>query len=106
MGEVMADDRLSAMLLEHEIRGFLHAEADLLDDRRFPEWLDLLAEDVRYWMPITRNVRHDQSALEYTREQQDSCCSMRARRRCASAYSNSRPASTGRRSRGLAPRIC
>jgi 3-phenylpropionate/cinnamic acid dioxygenase small subunit len=73
MGEVMADDRLSAMLLEHEIRGFLHAEADLLDDRRFAEWLDLLAEDVRYWMPITRNVRHDQSALEYTREQQDSC---------------------------------
>lgn len=31
-----------------EIQQFLHLEADLLDDRRYDEWLDLLHEDIRY----------------------------------------------------------
>jgi benzoate/toluate 1,2-dioxygenase beta subunit len=29
----------------------LYREARLLDDRRFTEWLDLMAEDVLYWVP-------------------------------------------------------
>ena len=32
-------------------------EADLLDQRMFREWLDLLAEDLVYFMPIRRNVK-------------------------------------------------
>jgi 3-phenylpropionate/cinnamic acid dioxygenase small subunit len=62
---------LEALLLHREIEEFLYAEADLLDARRFEDWLALLTEDVRYWMPLARNVRYDQSALEYTREQHD-----------------------------------
>jgi 3-phenylpropionate/cinnamic acid dioxygenase small subunit len=33
---------------------FVYREARLLDEKRFDEWYGLLAEDVRYWMPLTR----------------------------------------------------
>jgi 3-phenylpropionate/cinnamic acid dioxygenase small subunit len=42
--------------LRHAIEDFLFLEADLLDDRRLREWLELLADDVHYWMPIRRNL--------------------------------------------------
>lgn len=35
-----------------EICQFLYYEAELLDDRRFEEWLGLLTEDVKYRMPV------------------------------------------------------
>jgi len=38
-----------------EVEQFLYREARLLDERRFHEWLDLLAEDIRYWMPVRSN---------------------------------------------------
>jgi biphenyl 2,3-dioxygenase beta subunit len=41
--------------LRHKIEDFLYLEADLLDDRKLREWLDLLTDDVRYWMPIRHN---------------------------------------------------
>lgn len=59
---------LDALLLQAEVERFFAVEAELLDERRFDEWLDLLHEDIRYWMPIARNVRFDQPELEYTRE--------------------------------------
>lgn len=49
--------------LKQEIEDFLYQEADLLDGRKFREWLDLLAEDLVYFMPIRRNVKfgeHDE----------------------------------------------
>ncbi|MGH7035626.1 MAG: aromatic-ring-hydroxylating dioxygenase subunit beta [Stellaceae bacterium] len=58
---------LDALLLQAEVERFLSAEAELLDERRFEEWLDLLHDDIRYWMPIARNVRFNQPELEYTR---------------------------------------
>src|SRR5438132_12056679 len=33
-----------------EVEQFLYREARLLDERRFHEWLELLTDDVRYWM--------------------------------------------------------
>ena len=33
-----------------EVEQFLYREARLLDERRFHEWLDLLTDDVHYWM--------------------------------------------------------
>jgi 3-phenylpropionate/cinnamic acid dioxygenase small subunit len=59
---------LDALLLQADIERFFSAEAELLDERRFDEWLNLLHEDLRYWMPIARNVRFDRPELEYTRE--------------------------------------
>ena len=45
-----------------DIENFLYAEAELLDERRFTEWLDLLAEDLTYFMPIQRNVKFGDEA--------------------------------------------
>ena len=58
---------LDAILLKGEVERLFCVEAQLLDERRFDEWLDLLHEDVRYWMPIARNVRFDRPEDEYTR---------------------------------------
>lgn len=60
------------LALHHEIEQFLLAEADLLDERRFIEWLDLFTDDVRYFMPIVSNVKHGDEAREYSREKEDS----------------------------------
>ena len=62
---------LDYLLLEREIEEFLYDEAELLDTRQFEAWLDLLTEDIRYWMPMRRNVRFDDQERENTREQQD-----------------------------------
>jgi 3-phenylpropionate/cinnamic acid dioxygenase small subunit len=34
-----------------EVEQFLYREARLLDERRFHAWLEILTDDVRYWMP-------------------------------------------------------
>lgn len=49
-------ETLSATSLREEIEEFFYLEADLLDTRRFRDWLDLLADDLRYEVPIRRNV--------------------------------------------------
>jgi len=48
--------------MKADIEDFLYAEADLLDDRRFTDWLELLTDDVSYFMPIRRNVKFGQHA--------------------------------------------
>jgi 3-phenylpropionate/cinnamic acid dioxygenase small subunit len=69
----MADQReaMAQLLLEREVANFLYHEAEVLDERRYEEWLDLLADDVRYWMPIRRNVKLGELEREFTREGQD-----------------------------------
>lgn len=67
----MADADLLRMLLQHEVEQFLFAEAECLDERRFEDWLDLLTDDVRYWMPIARNVEHVALGNEFTHEQEE-----------------------------------
>ena len=42
--------------LRHQIEDFYFLEAELLDDRKLREWLALLTDDVRYWMPIRHNT--------------------------------------------------
>ena len=46
-----------------EVEQFLYREARLLDNRRFHEWLTLLTDDVRYWMPVraTRYPAHSKA---------------------------------------------
>jgi 3-phenylpropionate/cinnamic acid dioxygenase small subunit len=67
----VGEAQLMQLLLQREVEALYTIEAELLDDRRFTEWLDLLADDVRYWMPIARNVAFDRPADEYTRERTD-----------------------------------
>jgi 3-phenylpropionate/cinnamic acid dioxygenase small subunit len=59
---------LARLLLHREIEAFLFAEAELLDARRYEAWLDLFTDDARYWMPLRRNVPHDEPEREFTRE--------------------------------------
>ena len=55
--------------LREEIEDFLYLESDLLDQRRFREWLDLLAEDLVYFMPMRRNVKFGQHVeMENTKQ--------------------------------------
>jgi 3-phenylpropionate/cinnamic acid dioxygenase small subunit len=49
-------------LLKGQIEEFLFDEAAMLDERRFTEWLDLLSDDLHYFMPLRRNVRYGQHA--------------------------------------------
>lgn len=46
--------------LKTDVEDFYYTEADLIDDRRFKDWLDLFAEDLVYFMPIRRNVKFGQ----------------------------------------------
>ena len=63
--------QLARLLLKQEIEDFLYQEAELLDERRYEEWLDLLCEDIRYYMPMRRNVKFGELDREFTREGQD-----------------------------------
>lgn len=49
-------DPAAHLVLMREIEDFLYLEADVLDDRDFERWLDFFADDVRYWMPIRKNL--------------------------------------------------
>ncbi|MGI9556539.1 MAG: aromatic-ring-hydroxylating dioxygenase subunit beta [Solirubrobacterales bacterium] len=59
-----------------EVRAFLDREAELIDDRRFAEWLELVDEDFTYRMPVPftpdnpTTPAHDDSAfvIDETRE--------------------------------------
>ena len=58
---------LARLLLKEEIEQFLYREAELLDERRYEEWLALFTEDAQYFMPMRRNVPHDEPEREFTR---------------------------------------
>ena len=59
---------LTRLLLKQEVEDFLYQEAELLDERRYEEWLELFTEDARYFMPMRRNVPADELEREFTRE--------------------------------------
>jgi 3-phenylpropionate/cinnamic acid dioxygenase small subunit len=46
-------ETLSPTELQHEIEQFLYREAELLDDRRFADWVDLFSDDCFYRMKTT-----------------------------------------------------
>lgn len=46
--------------LRQEVESFLYEEAELLDNREFSDWLDLLHEDIHYFMPMRHNVKFGQ----------------------------------------------
>src|SRR5437764_544623 len=66
-----SDEQITRLLLKQELEEFLYREADLLDERRYEDWLALIAEDVRYWMPMRRNVKVGEPEREFTRAGQD-----------------------------------
>jgi 3-phenylpropionate/cinnamic acid dioxygenase small subunit len=60
-------EALTRLLVKEEIEAFLYREAELLDERRYEEWLDLFTDDCHYFMPMRKNVPHDAPEREFTR---------------------------------------
>lgn len=56
------------LLLRLEVEEFFYREADLLDQRKFDDWVQLFTDDARYWMPLRRNVPSEELELENTAE--------------------------------------
>ncbi|MDE2837597.1 MAG: 3-phenylpropionate/cinnamic acid dioxygenase subunit beta [Chloroflexota bacterium] len=67
----MSSAVMESIVLKHEIEELFSLEAELLDSRHFEEWLDLFTDDVRYWMPLHRNVKAGEWERERTRETVD-----------------------------------
>ena len=57
---------IDKLLLQMDVERFLYTEALLLDERRLTEWLDLLADDLHYFMPIRRNIKFGDWNLEFS----------------------------------------
>lgn len=55
---VTEDDlrRLRYLSFVKEVEDFLYTEARILDDRDYSAWLEFFSDDVRYWMPIRKNL--------------------------------------------------
>ncbi|MCW2683774.1 MAG: aromatic-ring-hydroxylating dioxygenase, beta subunit [Blastococcus sp.] len=62
----IAEALVERMLLQASVSDFLYREADLLDERRYAEWLEMLAEDYHYSVPLRMNVAFGETA---TREE-------------------------------------
>lgn len=41
--------------LQFEIEQYYYHEAELLDEHRYAEWIELFSEDTHYWMPTRSN---------------------------------------------------
>jgi len=54
------------MELQFEIEQFYYEEAATLDERRYSEWLELLTDDIHYWMPIRRTRLMEETDQEFT----------------------------------------
>ena len=65
------ESSIAHLLLKEEVQDFLYEEAEALDEGNFEDWLDMLADDIRYWMPMRRNVKANELGREFTREGQD-----------------------------------
>lgn len=58
------------MLLAHEVEAFLYREAHTIDSRHFEEWLTFFTEDIRYWVPIRKNLPFAQRFNDATDDHQ------------------------------------
>ena len=56
--------------VKREIEEFLYDEAHMLDEREFKAWIDTLAEDLRYFMPMEFNVKFgEHTSREFTKRE-------------------------------------
>jgi 3-phenylpropionate/cinnamic acid dioxygenase small subunit len=67
MSTILNLSRQDRIALRFDAEEFLYHEAEMLDDRRLDEWLDLLTDDIHYWMPIRRTTQAKETHLEFTK---------------------------------------
>ena len=51
-----------------DVQQFLFYEAQLLDEHRYHEWIELFTDDTHYWMPTRKTVGPDDLAHEFANE--------------------------------------
>jgi 3-phenylpropionate/cinnamic acid dioxygenase small subunit len=56
------------LALVKSVEEFYFFEADLLDFRQYSQWLELLTDDIRYFMPLVRNIKYGDWDREFTKE--------------------------------------
>jgi 3-phenylpropionate/cinnamic acid dioxygenase small subunit len=61
-------DPLAHMMLMREIEDFLYLEADVLDSRDWERWLTFFSDDLKYWMPIRKNLAYRERNDDITDE--------------------------------------
>ena len=66
MAEATTDRALARLILQQQVEEFLYREARCLDERRLTDWLDFMADDVHYFMPIRRNIKYGDWHLEFS----------------------------------------
>lgn len=57
------EPRLADSELAYRVQQFYFREAELLDDGRFADWLDVFDDDLFYWAPLRTNRLRRQAAL-------------------------------------------
>lgn len=90
---------MTDIFVYHEICQFLYHESELLDERRFDEWLDLLSEEISYRMPQRATLEKSDSSRtrepsSYFEENIISLRSRTARLATKSAWADDPPART------------
>lgn len=55
--------RLADASIHFEVQQLYYEEAELLDDGRYVDWLEMLADDLDYWMPTRTNRLRRQQPL-------------------------------------------
>ena len=66
---MLAEDRpatIEDVVLQHEIEQTLYREAALLDAHDYDGWLDLLTDDVTYWVPVRSTRSADDADREFS----------------------------------------
>lgn len=58
------------MLQAREVETFLYREAHTIDSRQFEDWLEFFTDDIRYWVPIRKNLPFAERFSDATDEHQ------------------------------------
>jgi 3-phenylpropionate/cinnamic acid dioxygenase small subunit len=61
------ESTLADILLVSEIAQALYAEAEMLDERRYRDWLECFTEDATYWMPVRSTRALNDIENEFTK---------------------------------------
>ena len=88
-------ERLADAELTHRVAQFFYHEAELLDDGRFADWLEIFDDDLFYWAPLRTNRLRRQAALSVGVRRARLRTSMRRRNRSRGASAATTPAWPG-----------
>jgi len=69
MTEKQQNNMMPSLELINEVQQFLYREARHHDNEEFRDWLDMLTEDIHYWMPYSYQryrIHEKENTIYYT----------------------------------------